>query len=63
MRNPATRRYSFHRGDQASRIDMWLMVEYISGKVRKAEIVPGHFSDHSIITLEIDLVSIARGPG
>ena len=63
VRNPAKRRYSFHRRDQASRIDMWLMAECIPGKVRTAEIIPGCFSDHSIITLEIALVSLARGPG
>ena len=61
--NPTSRRYSFHRGKQASRIDMWLMAECISGKMRKASIVPGLFSDHSIIFLEIDLDNLAKGPG
>ena len=62
VRNPTLRRYSFHRGKQASRKDMWLMAECISGKMRKASIVPGLFSDHSIILLEIDLENLAKGP-
>ena len=63
VRNPVLRRYSFLRRHQASGIDMWLVAEYISGKVGKAEIIPGIWSNHSIVSLEISLMSLGRGPG
>ena len=63
IRHPNLRRYSFHRREQASRIDYWLISEQLSNIVSRLDILAGTLSDHSKVTLSISNLNERRGPG
>ena len=59
-----TQREKTKSGLVQSRLDFFLIVKSISYQVKSTDIKPGYESDHSIITLKIELLNtIARGPG
>ena len=45
------------------RLDFFLISSGLFGKVEKSNILPGFKTDHSLITLDIDLSLFERGPG
>lgn len=57
-RNQAARKYTFHRGTQASRIDYWLASNHLADLTSTSTIIPVALSDHSIMTL-----SLSSSPG
>lgn len=65
--NPGIRRFSWRRCQplQQSRIDYFLISKGLndSHRVIRADISPGICSDHSIVSLDIELASSKRGPG
>lgn len=63
-RNPEQHRFTFHRGFSASRIDFWLIQEQLLGYIIEADIGPGVFSDHSMVSVDISFdKNRKRGPG
>ena len=68
-RKSDTKRFMWSKFDRKShmlswsRIDMFLISSCLMNKVSKCEILPGYASDHSIITLELNLGEQKRGPG
>ena len=63
IRHSKTRRYSFHRKAQASRIDFWLISDHLLNKVAKNEIETGVLSDHSRVILNLRQYEANKGPG
>lgn len=63
IRNPNVRKFTFHRNEQASRIDYWFISDHLSEYVEKVEILAGIHSDHEIISLSFRNPSSCRGPG
>ena len=67
--HPQTRRYTWHRGDrssnrlQASRIDMFMVSQWMVDIVQSCEIEPGFMTDHSIVILEVGVDEFRRGAG
>ena len=68
-RNTDTKKFTWSKFDRKlhtlswSRIDMFLISSCLMNKVSKCEILPGYASDHSIITLELNLGEQKRKPG
>ena len=65
-RNPETRRYTWRVGNpilKQARLDMFLISASLEGYVDKADIQPGYRSDHSIVTLILDITKQKRGRG
>ena len=54
--NPESRRYTWRRPTplQQSRLDFFLMSDYLYWYYKDSDILPGYRSDHSIITLELE---------
>ena len=65
LHNPQARRYTWHRNKHmsASRIDMFLIHEDLSDMVIEADIIPSIRSDHSLITLTVQLHEGRHGAG
>ena len=69
MLNPEVRRYTWHRFNRnlhtsmASRIDMIMVPQCMVDAVVNCEIEPGHWTDHSLVTLTVRLNEYRRGPG
>ena len=61
--NPTLRRYTFHRKKQSTRIDYWLISDFIKNTVQGCKIEIGFLSDHSMVTLKANEDHNARGPG
>ena len=61
--NPDSRRYTFHRKSQGSRLDYWFISNFYKNKVQKCTIDIGTHSDHSPLTLNILTEKPKRGPG
>ena len=61
--NPDSRRYTFHRKNQGSRLDYWFISNFYKNKVKKCTIDIGTHSDHSPVTLSILTEKPKRGPG
>lgn len=61
-RNPSKCRYTFHRADQASRLDLWLISGHLMDCCTDSGLIPT-LSDHTMITLELGEPSWPRGPG
>ena len=55
-----TRREKSHNGIVQSRLDYWLVSCSLEYLINKAVIKPGYHSDHSIITIELELVDTQR---
>ena len=47
----------------ASRIDMFMIPVAVTDQVNSCEIIPGIYSDHSIIVVEFKFNDLTRGPG
>ena len=47
----------------ASRIDMFLIFEHLSDVVKDAHITVGYKSDHSLISISLEVHTVIRGPG
>ena len=65
-RNPEVRRYTWRVGSpvvKQARLDMFLISSCLEGYVEKTDIQPGYRSDHSLITLQLDISKQQRGRG
>lgn len=63
IQNPQKRGYSFHRGQQASRIDYFLLSHHLLDFSKRLNIIPTALSDHSILTLTLEGKCNPKGPG
>lgn len=63
VRNPDVEQYTFHRGVQASRLDLWVMSNHLIDKCDSMSITPLALSDPSMLTTEIGHRDSPRGPG
>jgi exonuclease III len=64
--HPTLRRYTFHKQRPSpvySRLDFFLISESLTGLIEATAIQPGYSTDHSMITLTINLISQPRGRG
>ena len=52
--NPKMHRYTFHRKKQSTRIDYWLITDFIKNAVKGCRIEVGFLSDHSMVTLKLN---------
>ena len=65
-RNPGVRRYTWRVGRpvmKQARLDMFLISNSLEGYVKDTNIQPGYRSDHSIVTLRMDIAKQPRGKG
>lgn len=62
-KNPKSTRGSFQRGSYSARLDYLLIPQHLQNPETKVDILPYHLSDHSLIILEVGLLSNQRGPG
>lgn len=62
-RNPSRRQFTFHRGQQASRIDYWLISNHLADICLDSDITHLALSDHSLLTLSVGNKEPRRGPG
>ena len=65
-RNPTTRKYTWVSNTTPPircRLDFFITSESITNRVRNCDIRPGYHSDHSTITLDIELETPPRGKG
>ena len=65
-RNSESRRYTWRAGSRIvkqARLDMFLISASLEGYVENAGIQPGYRSDHSIVTLKLDITKQTRGRG
>lgn len=63
IRNPMGELFSFHRGDQASHLDLLIISNHLIDKCAKVEILPSALSDHSFVMVELGASPSPRGPG
>ena len=60
--NPNSRRYTFHRKNQASRLDYWFTSNFFKNKNKKCTIDIGTHSHHSPVILKVNTEISRRGP-
>ena len=68
IRNPDKRSYSWHRGGTGaryslSRIDFFLISQCYLNKVQECDMKAAPQSDHKIVTMDLQLDDVDRGPG
>lgn len=63
IKNPTLSKFTFHRAEQAARLDWWLISEELTNKVTAANIIPWVLTDHAFVDIDISLLSFKRGPG
>ena len=64
--HPTLRRYTYHKQRPFpvySRLDYFLLSEGLTSSITSTSIQPGYCTDHSIITLTLDLINHPRGRG
>ena len=63
--NPESKTYTWHkfRDNKQARLDFFLISSSLVPFVEKADIHPGTFSDHSVVSLDIDFSKFNRGRG
>lgn len=62
-KNPMSNRGTFHRNSYSARLDYWFVpTEQVTAK-SKIEITPHPLSDHSLLTLCVNISDVPRGPG
>ncbi len=61
--HPDTKKYTWHRNKIFCRLDMILTSFDLTGYIENSNIIPSYKSDHSIVTLELDLHQERRGKG
>ena len=64
IQNPDTKRYTWRRKnpDIQCRLDFFLISSSLYTDISETDILPGYKTDHSLVTLAIDLHTNARGP-
>ncbi len=60
---PNTKRYTWHAWDKSSRLDYWLISEHLLNEIQLYKTLPGLYSDHSILKIEIGISESTRGKG
>ena len=65
LQHPTLRRYTWRQPTplKQSRLDFFLISEELTTFLSSSNIVPGYRTDHSLISLDLDLSSIKRGKG
>ena len=65
LQNPTLRRYTWRQPTplKQSRLDFFLISEELTTFLSSSNIVPGYRTDHSLISLDLDLSTIKRGKG
>ena len=65
LQNPTLRRYIWHQPTplKQSRLDFFLILQELTTFLSSSNIVPGYCTDHSLISLDLDLSTIKRGKG
>lgn len=61
--HPQMKRFSFRRGDYASRLDYWFASNHLLDVNTQSDIKPCPLSDHSSISLRVGTKHQSRGPG
>lgn len=61
--NPNNTKFTFHRANQASRLDYLLTSSHMVDACRGTEITPIALSDHALISLSLNTAEVRRGPG
>ena len=63
--HPNTRRYTWRRKNpiKQARLDYFIGSQTLLDLVTQVDIKPGYKTDHSLITLSLNLVNFSRGPG
>lgn len=51
IHNPRSCQYNFHRGERASRLDLWLMFNHLIDTCMEVKITPMALSDHSLVSV------------
>lgn len=63
VKNPTSTRGTFHRKKYSARLDYWFVpTDQVNGK-STIDITPHPLSDHSMLTLRVEISEIKRGPG
>lgn len=62
-KNPNSKRGTFHRRAYSSRLDYFFAPEHLLPSVTGIGILPELLSDHCIVTMQINIPNIKRGPG
>ena len=63
IRNPNTYRFTWRRGNSASRLDYFFIPSSFQKQVKHCDIIPSVKSDHDAITLTLEISTNRRGPG
>ncbi len=66
MNHPSSKRYTWHSNHKPPifcRLDYFLISTNLLNLVTQSNIIPDFLSDHSVITLDINLSEAVRGPG
>jgi len=61
--NPNTRRYTWHSRGRSSRLDYFFISDHLLNNLTNYRILPGLFSDHSILIMNFDFDFYSRGRG
>ena len=66
VKNPLKRQFTWHSNTKPitfSRLDYFLVSEILISSIRNSKITPGYNSDHSIISITVNIINSERGPG
>ena len=63
--NPNTQRYTWRRKNpiKQARLDYFIVSQTLLDLVAQLDIKPGYKTDHSLISLSLNLINFSRGPG
>ena len=60
---PLSRHYTWHSRGKSSRLDYFFISEHLLNELTCYKILPGLFSDHSILEIKLGNLNVARGRG
>lgn len=60
---PNSNRFTFHRGSQHSKLDYWFVPNHLLPSISDFTIMPSPLSDHSILSVLVEITPGKRGPG
>lgn len=63
VKHPTSKKGTFHRNKYSARLDYIFAPEFLVPSVTSISIHPEPLSDHCIVSVKIDVSSVARGPG
>jgi len=65
LQNPSLRRYTWRQPTplKQSRLDFFLFLDELMTYFQSSQIIPGYRTDHSVISLTLDIATIKRGKG